>query len=175
MCALCYRPSACGTSAQCLRKERLWMPRPSSQATLLWWRMFPGTCSTSRFLDLWPMTRSSWCEQLLTETTCLYVICKRQRCLLFPELRNNITFVCFETAGTRGPTTPPSQAMQWTLTLLRSIACLLIPTVSSSWPLALQIRLVHSIHYTIRTYMFLFFCHEMSLNSGNYLRFIFRL
>lgn len=53
-----------------------------------------------------------------------------------------LLFVC-GTAGTHGPTTPPNQAMQWTLTPPRSTACLLIPTASSSWPLAPLIRWAH--------------------------------
>lgn len=67
--ALCNRLFACGTSARCPRRERLWMQRPSSQATLRWWRTSPGICSTSRSLDPWQTTRNSWCEQLLPKFT----------------------------------------------------------------------------------------------------------
>lgn len=49
-------------------------------------------------------------------------------------------FLCLCKAGTHGPTTPPSPAMQWMLTPQRSTVCLSTPTASSSWPLALPIR-----------------------------------
>lgn len=45
------RLSVFGTLAQFPRRERSWMPRPSSQAIPLLWRMFPGTFCTSPCLD----------------------------------------------------------------------------------------------------------------------------
>lgn len=144
--ALVYRLSAYGISAQCPRRERLWMPRPSSQATRLWWRMSPGTCSTSHSLGLWPMTRNSWCEWLLSWslTSPTAVMTHKTQSSVCVFFFNNAAFVSVGTAGTRGPTTPPSPAMQWTPTQLRSTAYPSIPTVSSSWPLAQQTRWVRS-------------------------------
>lgn len=62
VCALC-RLYACGISAQFPKRGKLWMPRLSSQATLLWWRTSHGTFFMNRSLDLWQMTRNSWCKQ----------------------------------------------------------------------------------------------------------------
>ena len=41
------------------------MPKPSSQATRQWWKMFPGICSMNPCLAQWPTTRSSWCKRLM--------------------------------------------------------------------------------------------------------------
>uniref|UniRef100_A0A3Q3GIC6 Uncharacterized protein n=1 Tax=Labrus bergylta TaxID=56723 RepID=A0A3Q3GIC6_9LABR len=51
--------SACWTSAPGQRREIFWMQRPSSQATLLWWRMFPRVtlliCADDQKLMIWDM------------------------------------------------------------------------------------------------------------------------
>lgn len=60
-----HRLSVYGTSGPAQKKGRLWMPRPSSPATQLWWKMFPGICSMNPCSALWPTTKSSWCKWLI--------------------------------------------------------------------------------------------------------------
>lgn len=68
-------------------------------------------------------------------------------CFVFSPFQHFLSVVC--KAGTQGLITPPNPATQWTLTPQRSTVCPLTPTVSSSWPLALQIRWGCSFSLTI--------------------------
>lgn len=95
------------------------------------------------------MTRNSWCEQLENKTH--YDDSRETEVVVQFKLSfNRGAFVYSGTVGTRGRTTPPSPAMQWMPTQLRSTVCPSIPTVSLSWPLALQIRWVQLVHVAVK-------------------------